>query len=63
MHCPICKKTADVKFRPFCSKRCADVDLHGWLTEGYAIPAEDAPDEEELEALISELEQQDSPHH
>jgi hypothetical protein len=25
--------------RPFCSKRCADVDLHRWLGGVYAIPA------------------------
>lgn len=38
MSCPICKKKTDKAFRPFCSKRCADVDLGRWLTEGYAIP-------------------------
>ncbi|MBI1393613.1 MAG: DNA gyrase inhibitor YacG [Alphaproteobacteria bacterium] len=26
-------------YAPFCSRRCADIDLHRWLTEGYAIPA------------------------
>ena len=36
--CPICTKTAAQKFRPFCSKRCADVDLHRWLNGHYAIP-------------------------
>ena len=25
--CPICKKPVDPAYRPFCSKRCADVDL------------------------------------
>lgn len=51
--CPICeKKTAMAEFRPFCSKRCADVDLSRWLSDGYAIPgdpvdqAEDAPGSE-----------------
>ena len=28
-------------FAPFCSARCADVDLGRWLTGQYAIPAED----------------------
>lgn len=37
--CPICGKPAEARFRPFCSKRCADVDLNRWLTGGYAIPA------------------------
>jgi len=37
--CPICDKPADPKFRPFCSKRCADVDLQRWFKGSYAIPA------------------------
>jgi endogenous inhibitor of DNA gyrase (YacG/DUF329 family) len=37
--CPICGKPAAEKYTPFCSKRCADIDLHRWLTGGYAIPA------------------------
>lgn len=37
--CPICGKPADFAARPFCSKRCADVDLHRWLGGAYAIPA------------------------
>ncbi len=44
MTCPVCSKETDPKYRPFCSRRCADVDLGRWLTGGYAIPAEDAPD-------------------
>ena len=46
--CAICGKEQDPKYRPFCSKRCADVDLNRWLSGGYAIPAaeEDDPDEE-----------------
>ena len=34
--CPICRKPADDVFRPFCSKRCADVDLHRWFAGVYA---------------------------
>ncbi|ACK49727.1 protein of unknown function DUF329 [Methylocella silvestris BL2] len=37
--CPICGKPAVAAMRPFCSKRCADVDLHRWLGGVYAIPA------------------------
>ncbi|MBP6014542.1 MAG: DNA gyrase inhibitor YacG [Alphaproteobacteria bacterium] len=41
-HCPICKREIEqLRFRPFCSKRCADVDLSRWLTGAYAIPAEE----------------------
>jgi endogenous inhibitor of DNA gyrase (YacG/DUF329 family) len=36
--CPICGKSAAFADRPFCSKRCADVDLHRWLSGVYAIP-------------------------
>jgi endogenous inhibitor of DNA gyrase (YacG/DUF329 family) len=48
MTCPICNRESDPKYRPFCSRRCADVDLGRWLTGGYAIPAaeEDDPDNE-----------------
>jgi endogenous inhibitor of DNA gyrase (YacG/DUF329 family) len=37
--CPICGKRADGAHRPFCSKRCADVDLQRWLAGVYVIPA------------------------
>ncbi len=41
MSCPICKKEAVERYRPFCSKRCADIDLGKWLTGAYAIPEEE----------------------
>lgn len=44
--CPICGKPAVVRFRPFCSRRCADVDLNRWLKGAYAIPAVEEPDED-----------------
>ena len=47
MSCPICERETDQKYRPFCSKRCADVDLAKWLTGGYAIPSDD-PEEPEI---------------
>ena len=49
MSCPICKKAADQKFRPFCSKRCADIDLGKWLDGKYAIPMENQDDAEAVE--------------
>lgn len=39
--CPICGRPAVEAFKPFCSKRCADVDLNRWLTGAYVIPARD----------------------
>lgn len=45
MTCPICSKPAGTAFRPFCSRRCADIDLGRWLNESYAIPVPEAGDE------------------
>jgi endogenous inhibitor of DNA gyrase (YacG/DUF329 family) len=45
--CPICSKLAVAEFRPFCSKRCKQVDLHRWLSGHYAIPVVDAGDDDE----------------
>ncbi len=50
--CPICKSATVQDFRPFCSRRCADLDLGRWLDGSYAVPIEDDdedaqfPDEE-----------------
>ncbi len=44
--CPICGKPSDEKTKPFCSKRCADVDLHRWLSGSYAIPVTEDEDED-----------------
>ena len=43
--CPICGKPREEAFKPFCSKRCADVDLARWFRGSYVIP--DRPDEDE----------------
>jgi uncharacterized protein len=43
--CPICGKPRAERFRPFCSRRCADVDLSRWLGGTYAIPAAEAQDD------------------
>ena len=46
--CPICGKPEDPDFRPFCSRRCREVDLSRWLSGRYAIPAaEDDHDSDE----------------
>lgn len=42
MRCTYCKRKSVVEsFKPFCSKRCADLDLGQWLGGGYAIPTEE----------------------
>ena len=40
--CPMCGKRRIQKFRPFCSKRCADLDLGRWFNEDYRVPEEEA---------------------
>lgn len=47
--CPICGKPAFFETRPFCSKRCADIDLHRWLGGTYAIPAAEGDEKAEAE--------------
>jgi len=44
--CPICGKPSSQQFHPFCSARCADIDLNRWLSGSYVIPAEPVEDEE-----------------
>ena len=46
--CAICGKPALAEYRPFCSRRCADVDLQRWLSGRYAVAAveDDAATEE-----------------
>ena len=50
--CPICGKPTVEEFKPFCSKRCADVDLNRWLTGSYVIPArDDEPDGDDDDSI------------
>ena len=51
--CPICGTKPIHKFRPFCSRRCADLDLSKWLNGNYSVPLNklDEDDIEELETL------------
>jgi len=57
--CPICQAETDTRFRPFCSKRCADVDLAKWLTGAYAVPSND-PEDIEGAAELSEAASSDA---
>ncbi len=36
--CPICRRKPLPEFHPFCSARCADVDLGRWFTGTYRVP-------------------------
>ncbi|HEY8593762.1 MAG TPA: DNA gyrase inhibitor YacG [Devosiaceae bacterium] len=46
--CPICGKPSVQAFHPFCSSRCADVDLNRWLKGAYVIPAREEEEEDEM---------------
>ncbi len=44
--CPICGRPPQTEWRPFCTKRCADVDLGRWFNERYVVAEPADPDEE-----------------
>ena len=52
--CPICGKSVGPLYAPFCSRRCADRDLHRWLGGHYAIAGEPASDDDEPSAMDAE---------
>jgi len=52
--CPICGKHTLAAFKPFCSQRCKDVDLHRWFSGRYATPAVEAEGEAEAADEVSE---------
>lgn len=54
MTCPICEKDSDARYKPFCSRRCADVDLAKWLSGSYALPSTDPDDFEALPEAMDE---------
>jgi endogenous inhibitor of DNA gyrase (YacG/DUF329 family) len=47
--CPICGKPATPKHRPFCSARCAQIDLGRWLKGNYRIESDETPDDPDAE--------------
>jgi endogenous inhibitor of DNA gyrase (YacG/DUF329 family) len=53
MTCPICQKPTVQAYRPFCSARCADVDLARWFNGSYAAPSHDP---EDIEAALEAAE-------
>ena len=53
LKCPTCGAPADLKARPFCSSRCADIDLGRWFQGTYAIPALDAADDSIVDAELA----------
>lgn len=58
--CPVCKQPTQARYRPFCSRRCADVDLNSWFSEKYALPSEDPVDPDELIAALTAAERDEA---
>ena len=43
--CARCAQPVQARYRPFCSQRCADIDLGSWFSERYRVPTAEAPSE------------------
>ncbi len=56
--CPLCQRPAEILYRPFCSRRCAQLDLGKWLTGSYAIPSHEAMEDSDVETLLAAHESQ-----
>ena len=53
--CPICGRPRVAEHRPFCSRRCADIDLHRWFTAAYVISGREQGDADEADASESDF--------
>ncbi|MEO9650796.1 MAG: DNA gyrase inhibitor YacG [Roseobacter sp.] len=65
MSCPMCGKQTHPEARPFCSKRCADLDLAKWLNGSYAVASNDPEDMDHLEDALAKAQRDgssDKPH-
>jgi len=51
--CPVCGRPSEPDRRPFCSRRCADIDLQRWLSGAYRVPTE--PDDSEADSTSGPL--------
>ena len=51
--CPICSRPALAPHTPFCSRRCAQLDLGKWLTGEYAIPAYEEMDDSDIDMFLA----------
>ena len=60
--CPTCSKPSIRPYFPFCSARCAQVDLGKWLNGDYAIPAHEAEQDSNIEALLAEADKDPGLH-
>lgn len=60
MLCSMCGKPASERYRPFCSKRCADLDLARWLGGNYVIAGGNSDADEDGDELGGGLSGKDS---
>jgi hypothetical protein len=51
--CPICRKASVKQYRPFCSKRCSDLDLGSWLNGNYRLLSEEEVSFEDFESELA----------
>lgn len=54
--CPICGKNPETRYAPFCSKKCADVDLGRWLKASYVVHTDEKPEPEDLLKQLEDAE-------
>jgi hypothetical protein len=59
--CPVCGKPSEPAIRPFCSRRCADVDLARWLGGTYAIAGHQDTEEDGSAGSAGETPPQEAP--
>lgn len=58
VNCPNCKTEFNYYMshsRPFCSKRCRDIDLGKWLTESYTVPSQTPLSDQDLEVVLTQI--------
>lgn len=55
--CPICGKAVVLEYQPFCSKRCADIDLNRWFNQSYVVHTNEVPSVEEITTELSKKEE------
>ena len=62
MSCPICRNDTVQDYRPFCSRRCADLDLARWMNGGYAVPSQRDDTNEAPDAGHADPPRESKPH-
>ena len=45
--CPVCGKPSTLEYKPFCSKKCADIDLNRWFKGSYVVHTNETPTEDD----------------